>query len=118
VDLPRFFREFLGWEAGDLAGGPGGPPLPSALEVVLSEYGERLVPTYAVPDPAGEGYVLLIQCIAVGQDLDEARRQIHGRPVARERPRPRVDLERTEADHQRILRETTKITNSWSSWSL
>src|SRR3990172_5603807 len=49
ADFPRFCTEFLGWEPADLAGAPGGPPLPEPLEVALPEYGERLAPSFAVP---------------------------------------------------------------------
>ncbi len=102
TDFPRFCTEFLGWEPGDLAGAPGGPPLPAALEVVLPEYGERLAPSYAVPDPdvpaeapLASRTLLLIQEIAEGQDLDEpvaaSERGWHASPQAR---------------FERLLRET------------
>ena len=37
ADFPLFTREFLGWEAADLAGGQGGPELPDSLTVALPE---------------------------------------------------------------------------------
>src|ERR1700732_3539909 len=46
--LPAFCIDVLGWRASDLAGAPDGPPLPDSLSVPLPEYGETLVPTYAV----------------------------------------------------------------------
>src|SRR5215210_5204762 len=47
LDFPRFATEVLGWSPADLAGGPGGPPLPEALAVALPDYGETLRPSYA-----------------------------------------------------------------------
>lgn len=71
-DFPRFCQEVLGWRAEDLAGGPGGPPLPPTLEVALPEYGDVLAPTYAVPDPEAAGrWLLLIQVVPPGTPLDE-----------------------------------------------
>ena len=69
-DLPRLVTDVLGWRDADLAGGPGGPPLPDALAVPLPEYGETLRPTYAVPDPAG-GWLLLVQVLPEGTGLDD-----------------------------------------------
>ena len=46
-DFPRFATEVLGWAPDDLAGAPGGPPLPELLEVALPEYGETLRPSFA-----------------------------------------------------------------------
>ncbi len=55
-DFPEFTRTVLGWEAADLLGAPGSPPLPADLEVTLPEYHETLRPTYAVKElPVGSG---------------------------------------------------------------
>jgi len=74
TDLPRFFLEVYGWEKPDLVGGPGADPLPDNLEVALPEYGETLRPTYAVreiePKPGGSPWLLLIQVLPLGTDLD------------------------------------------------
>lgn len=69
-DFPDFAREFLGWDAGDLAGAPGGPELPTSLGVTLIEYEERLVPTFAVPGPDGI-WQMLVQ-IVEAEDFDQA----------------------------------------------
>ncbi len=72
-DFPRFTREFLGWEAGDLAGGPSGPELPEILERALPEYGETLRPSYAVPDPENpDSWLLLVRIEPRILDLDKA----------------------------------------------
>ncbi len=72
-DFSRFTREFLGWEARDLAGGPGGPELPDVLERVLPEYGETLRPNYAVLDPENPGsWMLLVRIEPRTLDLDKA----------------------------------------------
>jgi hypothetical protein len=70
--FPAFASQFLGWEPGDLAGAPGGPELPKALEVPLPDYSEVLAPTYAVPDPASQGsWLMLVKVVAPGTSLDE-----------------------------------------------
>ena len=72
LDFPRFSTEVLGWDAKDIAGDPGGPPLPDALAVALSDYGETLRPTYAVLDTMGNSKVLLlVQVVACGLSLDK-----------------------------------------------
>lgn len=70
--LPAFLHDVLEWQPGDLAGAPGGPELPGALDVVLPEYdGDRISPTYAVPDPDVPGsWLMLLRVEAPGTDLD------------------------------------------------
>ena len=71
LDFPRFAMEVLGWSASDLAGAPGGPPLPDALSVPLPDHGETLRPSYAALDGMGDGRVLLlVQVVERGVDLD------------------------------------------------
>lgn len=71
-NFPSFAFAFWGWEPSDLAGGPGGPELPSSLEVPLADYGEVLEPRYAVPDPANAGsWLMLIDVRADTARLDE-----------------------------------------------
>lgn len=73
LDFPSFAREFLGWEVRDLAGAPGGPPLPESLSVALPNEHDTLRPTYAVPDPdAAERFLLLVSVVPPGTDLDDA----------------------------------------------
>ncbi len=70
-DFPAFCRDFLRWKGSRLAGGPEGPPLPESLCVALREYGETLVPTYAVADrDSPDRWLLLIKELPRGTDLD------------------------------------------------
>jgi|SRR5579872_881488 len=74
TDFVAFTAAFLGWNDHDLSGVPGNPPLPEDLCVELTEYGERLAPTYALP-AAGKnanGWQLLIRVEMPGTDLDAA----------------------------------------------
>ncbi|MFH1469401.1 MAG: type IIL restriction-modification enzyme MmeI [Pseudomonadota bacterium] len=76
LDFPRFAREVLGWDPGDLAGAPGGPPLPERLAVALPDYGETLRPSFAVLDPMADNAVLmLVQVVEPGLDLDKPLRE-------------------------------------------
>ena len=75
-DFPAFAFDFWGWESSDLAGGPGGPELPTSLEVPLADYGEVLTPRYAVPDPANAGsWLMLIDVRTDGANLDDAPKE-------------------------------------------
>src|SRR5258706_5053217 len=58
-DLPAFFSQFLGWEASDLAGGPGGPQLPPPLDASVPDYEDGLCPTNAAPPSEEDGPLLL-----------------------------------------------------------
>ena len=80
VDFPRFAREVLDWRPADLIGGPGAEPLPSSLEVVLTDYGETLRPTYAVREGIPERdrkpgevapWMLLIQTLPAATPFDD-----------------------------------------------
>jgi hypothetical protein len=78
-DLPRLFLDVLGWDPADLAGGPGGPPIPDALSVPLPEYGETLRPDYvAVDGMAGDRPLLLIVQATAGAKLDQPDPDAHG----------------------------------------
>jgi len=106
TDLPAFLREVLGWRASDIAGAPGGDPLPdSTLEVVLHDYNETLRPTYAVraaapiaqdtvaqntgaprdtagaataTDPDPSPWQMLIEELPAGTDLDALTHRARG----------------------------------------
>lgn len=79
ADFPRLATEVLGWQPGDLAGAPGGPPLPEHLAVHLPDYGETLRPTYAVVDQmAGDRVLLLVLVVERGADLDAPPRDADG----------------------------------------
>ena len=71
-ELPAFFRTVLGWSADDIAGAPGGPPIPDGIELVLPDYNETLRPTHAVVDSmAGGEPLMLVQALAPGTPLDK-----------------------------------------------
>jgi methylase of polypeptide subunit release factors len=76
ANLPGLVRGVFSWDKQDLVGGPGADPLPDDLEVALPEYGETLRPAYAVrepePRPGGSPWLLLIQVLPLGIDLDVA----------------------------------------------
>lgn len=67
ADFPAFATTVLEWQPEDLACGQA----LTDLEVVLPDYGETLSPTYAVPSPDGEGWLMLIQIISPEADLDQ-----------------------------------------------
>ncbi len=95
-DFPQFAQKFFGWRADDLAGGPGGPPLPDTLEATLIDYEERLAPTYAVPAPGdASAWQLLIAVEGENVDVDEPRADDGRRWVAS-----------PQARFERLLRET------------
>jgi len=78
-DLPEFTQKVLGWEAADLTGIPRRDALTgdmASLEVVLPQYHETLRPTHAVPvfrpEEGQNHWMMLIQELATGTDLDEA----------------------------------------------
>ena len=100
-DFPAFARAVLDWEPGNLAGASNGPPLPDNLTVTLTEYGDHLRPTYAVPDPDDPAsFVLLVQVVPTGTDLDDAGPAGHshdGRTGWHASPQARLE---------RLLRET------------
>ncbi len=73
--------------AGDLIGTAEASPSPTSLEVTLTEYHETLRPTYAVPefdkDPDGDRkWLMLIQRVKLGLDLDDAAETDQGPPLA------------------------------------
>ncbi len=100
-DFPAFARALLDWEPDNLAGAPGGPPLSESLTVPLTDYGDHLRPTFAVPDvdkpddPAAS--VLLVQVVPPGTDLDDAGPAREGHHGWHASP---------EARFERLLRET------------
>ncbi|MEH2064376.1 MAG: DNA methyltransferase [Nostoc sp.] len=63
-DFPTFTVEILGWQPTDLVESL------EDLAVSLPEYGETLQPTYAVPNPDNGGWLMLVQVISSGTDLD------------------------------------------------
>ncbi|MBI3269064.1 MAG: N-6 DNA methylase [Planctomycetes bacterium] len=88
TDFPSFAREVFGWQDGDVLGAPGGTPLPPDLDVSLPEFEEVLSPTFALRDPEKpERWLILIQVVLVGTDLDKAdasgEHKWHAPPQAR-----------------------------------
>jgi len=93
--------EVLGWRPSRLVGLDGQRPLPDSLDVVLSEFGETLRPTYAVqglpedvapvrgsvPPGASDNWMTLIQELSPGTSFDDAEaeddRAWHASPQAR-----------------------------------
>ncbi|MBD2018553.1 N-6 DNA methylase [Microcoleus sp. FACHB-53] len=67
-DFSEFAVEVLEWEPDDLE---SDPERLTQLEVVLPEYGEVLTPNYAVSNPDGDGWLMLVQVIPPGSDFDE-----------------------------------------------
>ncbi|KAM3111146.1 Eco57I restriction-modification methylase domain-containing protein, partial [Phormidesmis sp. 146-33] len=64
-DFQMFVVDVLGWEPSDLTSGDA----LKELEVALPDYGEILAPSYGVQD--SDGWLMLIQVIAPGANLDE-----------------------------------------------
>jgi hypothetical protein len=74
LDLPHLFCDVFGWRPTDLV---AGPDLPPSLEVVLTDYHDALRPTFAVPEarPGDDGaaaWIMLLQTLPTGADLDRA----------------------------------------------
>ena len=68
-----FFQAVLGWSLDDIAGAPGGPPIPDRLELILPDYDDTLRPTFAVVDSMGDGEpLMLVHVVTRGTPLDEA----------------------------------------------
>ncbi|MEB3310269.1 MAG: DNA methyltransferase [Snowella sp.] len=70
-NFPSFAEKVLEWLPEDLSGAPNQKPIPPELEVVLSDYGETLRPTYAVANPDSGQWLLLIQTVKAGLPLDK-----------------------------------------------
>jgi hypothetical protein len=73
-DFGEFVTGFLEWPADCLYGLNGTKPLPESLSISLSEFGETLSPSFAFQDPRpkepGKAWLLLIQTLPLGTDLD------------------------------------------------
>ena len=93
LNLMQTLFEVFGWKGTDLV--PADDPRAAELIVPLQNYGEILRPTFAVPGDPGQPWVMLIQEVAAGLNLDskgeEDGRKWHASPVAR---------------FERLLRET------------
>lgn len=76
ADLTPFLEDFLEWPTELLYGANPARPLPETLSVPLSEFGEILSPTIAFADPKpkdpAQPWLLLVQSLALGTDLDAA----------------------------------------------
>ncbi|MEI6429234.1 MAG: hypothetical protein WCO45_12765, partial [Pseudanabaena sp. ELA607] len=64
-DLRALMEQILEWDSQDLVAAPEG------VEYYLENYGETLKPSYAVPNPDGEGWLMLVQEVAAGTGLDD-----------------------------------------------
>ncbi len=71
-DLVRFFVDVLGWSTDDIAGAPGGPPMPDNIELILPDYNETLRPSFVVVDSMGASDpLMLVQVLPRGAAMDE-----------------------------------------------
>lgn len=74
ADFAAFAQGFLGWPDDCLYGVAPGCPVPDALRVVLSEFGETLEPSLAFADPQPKNpdnpWLLLIQILPCGTQMD------------------------------------------------
>lgn len=74
ADFVKFVREFLEWPDDCLYGLDESRPLPESLFVSLSNFGETLAPSFAFKDPkpkdAAKPWLLLVQTLPLGADLD------------------------------------------------
>lgn len=70
-DFPTFAQQILGWLSEDLVGASEQEALAPELEVVLTDYSETLRPSYAVRDIDSNSWMILIQEVAPGLDLDD-----------------------------------------------
>ena len=75
ANLPLFCEEFLGWPARFMVGEHRPEPIPDDLTVPLPDFEETLSPTIALrrfePKADASPWVLLVQKIPNGQDLDK-----------------------------------------------
>lgn len=71
ADAFAFFREILGWRPRQVAGSPGGPPIPTDdLVLRIDESDVEIAPHWAVTDPAG-GYQILVRVEAPGVEPEK-----------------------------------------------
>ena len=64
-DFRALMEQILEWDTQDLVAAPEG------VEYYLENYSETLKPSYAVPNPDGEGWLMLVQEVEVGTGLDD-----------------------------------------------
>jgi hypothetical protein len=87
-----FFTQILGWRGKQVAGAPGGPPLPAMFSIRVEESDTELIPHWAVTAPDNH-WQILVRTEAPGV-APEARRALTGWEAT-----PHQQLER-------LLRET------------
>ena len=87
-DFPSFAVDVLGWEETDLVESP------DELDLSLVEYGEVLRPTYALPDTDNGGWLMLVQVISPGIDLDNECRDVKFRVSTGWHANPQSKFER------------------------
>jgi hypothetical protein len=67
----RLFAEILGWDAGFIAGAPGGPALPDALAFAVPEHDTTLFPDWAIQGFGEDApWQLLVRLEPAGVDPD------------------------------------------------
>jgi hypothetical protein len=65
-----FFTQILDWRPKQVAGAPGGPPLPEELAVRVEESETNLTPHWAVTDP-DKGWQTLVRLEGAGVDPEQ-----------------------------------------------
>ncbi len=81
-DFEAFAGQVLEWLPEDLV---GAGDLPEALSWALPDYGEVLCPSYGVKDPDSGEWILLVQVVGVGQDLDATAKESSWRATVEEK---------------------------------
>ncbi len=69
-DAWAFFSQILGWRPKQVAGSPGGAPVPDDLILRIEESDIEIAPHWAVSEPAG-GWQILVRVEAAGVEPDE-----------------------------------------------
>jgi methylase of polypeptide subunit release factors len=94
TDFVEFATEILNWEPEDLT--PQNE-LPPELTLPLPEYGETLKPTYGVPTPDGDNWIMLVQILPLGEEMDAVSSEVENSRRWQASPQARFE---------RLLRET------------
>lgn len=70
VDAWAFFADVLGWRPRQVAGSPGGAPIPDELILRIDESDIAIAPHWAVTDPSG-GFQILVRIEAPGVEPEK-----------------------------------------------
>ncbi|BBE73283.1 Eco57I restriction-modification methylase domain-containing protein [Oharaeibacter diazotrophicus] len=72
ADAFAFFADVLGWRPRQVAGSPGGAPIPDELILRIDESDVEIAPHWAVTNPAG-GFQILVRIEAPGVEPDQRK---------------------------------------------